>query len=152
MTDEQERAAFAALILHKYPARNDAFKAAIEVHPDNTPRALYLSQTVRDDPAFLAELEAARGDASDEDLLPTKAELARELWNKLKNTPMFPDDYVKVAKLYADIRGFIEKPSEASKGGNVFVSGVMEVTNHGTDDEWEAKLKVQQSKLQTDAS
>ncbi|WP_292414149.1 hypothetical protein [Methylophaga sp.] len=63
-----------------------------------------------------------------------------------------PEDYAKLGKLYADVRGFIEKPQTTiNNNNNVTNNRVMVVRENGSDEDWEAKLRKQQDNL-TNAS
>lgn len=57
------------------------------------------------------------------------------------------EDFVKMARLYAEVAGFIDKPQAAQQNLNIQINKVMEVYNHGTDDQWEAGIEEQQRKL-----
>lgn len=51
----------------------------------------------------------------EEYFLPTKADLARKVWNEAINERVTPQDRNRNARLYAEIMGFVEKPD--AKGG-----------------------------------
>ena len=105
MTEHDQKQLFAKLLLKL----REPFKAALELFPDDTGTALQVAHDWPKDPVVIA-IKNGVYDAVDEmDLLPTKAELARGIWDKMQGD-LYPDDYVKLGRLYADVRGFIEKP------------------------------------------
>ncbi len=148
MSEEELKAEYARLLLKI----TDPFKAALQLFPDNTSRALRVANEWPTDP----EVVAAQSELLEEDgelsFLPTKADLARNIWDRMQNERVSPDDYAKLGKLYADVRGFIEKPqTNVSVNNNVTNNRVMVVRENGTDEDWEAKLRKQQENL-TNAS
>lgn len=59
-----------------------------------------------------------------------------------------PDTYAKLAKVYAEVRGFIEKPQVAvTTNVQTITNKVMVVRESGSDAEWERKLAMQQASL-----
>lgn len=153
----EEKAAFAALLLR----HRDPFKAATILHPDNTNRALWIAAHFPKDAEFLAIMEKMQESIDPMDLLPGKAELAQSIWDRMtgklddgKKGYVSADDFGKLAKLYAEVRGFIEKPSTTiNNNNNVIVPKAIEVPTHGTDEEWErAALKQQEESLNVSRS
>lgn len=143
--EQKEKAAFAALLI-RMPT--EPFPAALQVIPNDTGRALKASFEWPHDEFVIAEMKRLKEQSADIDLLPNKAELCQKIWDKLNGTGyMTPEDFVKTAKLYAEVRGFIEKPSNAVTVQNNFVQKVIEVANHGSDDQWEAAAAKQQQEL-----
>ncbi len=148
MTDEQLKAEYAKLLLKI----TDPFKAALQLFPDNTSRALRVANEWPTDPEVVAAQAAFLDEDGELSFLPTKADLARNIWDRMQNERICPDDYAKLGKLYADVRGFIEKPqSNVNVNNNVTNNRVMVVRENGTDEDWAAKLRKQQEKL-TNAS
>lgn len=149
MTEEELKAEFAKLLL-KTP--NDPFKAALLLFPDNTSRALRVANEWPADP----EVMAAQAELLEEDgelaYLPTKADFARKIWDKMDEERLAPEDFAKLGKLYADVRGFIEKPqTNINTNVNNVTNRVMVVRESQSDADWEAKLRKQQEDL-TNAS
>lgn len=139
------KARFAALLL-KTP--EVPFIAAQGVF-NNTGQAIYAAYHWVRDPEVLAEqgrlLEhAGNGEL---DFVPTKADAARLAWNIAKNSP-FEEDRLKAIKLFSEILGYITKPEPVKVENNVTNNHrVMVVKDHGSDADWEQKLKQQQQKL-----
>lgn len=127
----------------------NASTAALQVIA-NPGLALLHSQTLPTDPLVLAEMARLRDDIGDEGLLPSKAEIAREVYDKAKACHN-PEDYERLMKLYCNIMGHIEKP-----GTNVTVNNqvtpVLVIRDHGTDEQWQEKAAEQQRKLTIDAA
>jgi hypothetical protein len=140
---------FAAMLL-KEPG--EPFKAALAAGLD-TGQALRASVEWINDSIVLEEQtrlieEQENGEL---DFLPTKAEAARLAWN-IANSATFVEDKLKALKLYADMRGFIPKVEAVKIDNSVTHNKVMIVKDQGTDEEWEAKARMQQRKLVEEAS
>lgn len=149
--EPEEKAAFAALLL----TERDPFKAALTLFPSNINRALRVATEWTHDPVVRAEQARIKESGGAMSLLPDKAALAADIWDKMQGPiqpngtrmPPSPDDYTKLAKLYADVRGFIEKSAPIINNNNVIVPKVIEVHNHGTDEDWEVAAERQQQEL-----
>lgn len=127
---------------------DDPFTAALKVFPDDTSRALRVAHEWPLDKEVRASLRARLADGEEEDFLPTKAELARKVWAKMNKDGLEPDEFAKMARLYGEIRGFIEKPTtNIHNNTQNNLAPVMVVRDVGSDDEWERKLATQQAKL-----
>lgn len=147
--EAEEKAAFAAMLLRE----SDPFKVALELYPDNTNRALRVANEWPKDPEVLEIQRKLMGDSDNLSFLPSKAELARDIWERMKGTPVngvniptTAEEYTKLAKLYAEVRGFIEKPQN-NQNVTVVVPKVIEMPTHGTDEDWEAAAAKQQREL-----
>ncbi len=154
MTDQRneskEKAAYAALLLKE----RDPFKAALQLFPDNTNRALWVANHWPIDAEVKAEQERLMGEDDGSSFLPSKAELARDIWQRMQGTtlangvtiPPTPEEYAKLAKLYADVRGFIEKP-QTNVNVTTNVQRVVEVPVFQSESEWENAAARQQREL-----
>lgn len=148
--ESKEKAAYASLLLKE----RDPFKAALSLFPNNTNRALWVANHWPNDPEVIEAKTALMQEGGDMGFLPDKAELARDIWNRMQGAvtadgrtiPPTADDYAKLAKLYADVRGFIEKPQN-NQNVTVVVPKAIEVPTHGTNDEWELAAAKQQQEL-----
>ena len=81
-------------------------------------------------------------------LLPDKASLALAVWNKMQSDGVDADDYAKLARLYADLHGYIEKQKEAPVVNNtIILPRAIEVPTYINDDEWAAEAERQQAEL-----
>ena len=150
VTETEEKAAYAALLL-KDP---DPFRSALALFPNNTNRALWVANHWPQDAEVVGLLAKIRENNDEMSFLPGKPDLARDIWDRMQGkrpdgsiVPPTTEDYAKLAKLYAEVRGFIEKPAAAVVNNNVVVPRAIEVPTHGTDEDWEAAAEKQQQEL-----
>lgn len=142
----EEKVKFARLLL----SEKDAFKAALLLYPDDTSHALWVADNWANDEEVLAYV--ATHDSID--ALPSKTQLARDIWERMQGIALSngkisrptADDYVKLAKLYADVRGFIEKP-QMNSNVTVVVPKAIEVPTYESDAAWEKAAAKQQQEL-----
>lgn len=144
MTEDQAKVRYAALLL-KHP--NDYFAAALELYPGDTSKALLIMRDWPTDPIVIDAKFAKLEDVGELAMLPDKAMLARKVWDLLDRTEMEPEEFVKVAKLYAEIRGYIEKPGLTVNNNTQVNNRVMVIKDLGTDAEWESTAAAQQRNL-----
>jgi hypothetical protein len=83
----------------------------------------------------------------EEHFLPTKADVAKQLYAIGIDAEIAVEDRVKALREYANIRGFIEKPASVNVNTGSVNNRVMVVKDHGSNDDWEAKAAKQQTKL-----
>ena len=134
--------AFAAALLR---SPDDPFGAALTIFGTDTRRALVASQEWVHDLYVLQKQAELLEKFGEDEFLPSKATLARNVFT-LATTTKDAKDRIAAYKLYADIRGMIEKQTAIA---NVTVNNnrVMVMRDHGTDDDWEEVAKKQQTKL-----
>jgi hypothetical protein len=145
MTDElEDKKKFAAELLRN---PQQPFVAALAVYPDNNNWALFVATHWPQDADVLKFQQEILKDHPETDFLPTEAELARAIWDKMnaKFTPI--EDFTKLGKLYAEIRGFIKKTDTNITVNANTDNRVMVVKDLGTDEEWENKASKQQQAL-----
>lgn len=147
-TDEKQ---LYALALLKTP--NDPYKAALDVVAGDCARALVMSREWPQDPEVIEYKTQALQDMGEDAFLPSKADVVRAIWQKAEEC-RDADTAFKGYKLVADIMGYVEKPGGTTINNNTLVDQrkVMVVTDHGTDEEWEAKLLKQQAALTHDGA
>lgn len=142
MSDTILKDAFAAALLR---SPDDPFAAALQVFGNDTRTAMFVAQEwVRD--LYVLQKQAELLEAFGEDeFLPSKATLARDLFALARSTKDTKDK-VAAYKLFAEVRGMIEKQTAIA---NVTVNNnrVMVVKDHGSDDDWERVARSQQAKL-----
>lgn len=150
MKNESELKEQFAKILLKNP--ENPFEAALKIFPEDVNTALQIATEWPADPLVINATNDILEDEDELSFLPNKAKLARHIWGKLDGEYICNEDYVKLAKLYAEVLGFIEKPQTNINANISAVSNrVMIVKESGSNDEWEQKLLQQQQKLQSES-
>lgn len=144
MTELEQKAAFAVQLL-KNP--NDPFRAALVVVPNDTRFALHIATYWVNDPEVLSFKDDLLKEDGEQAFLPDKAALLRAVWDRAHKPGVDDTDFARLAKLYAEVRGFVEKPGVNINTHTNIDNRVMVVTNMGTVDEWETKLINQQRNL-----
>ena len=139
-----------AIELLKDPSK--PFIAACAVFRDDTGTALKIAGRWPTDPDVLRFQAEAVDAVGDMHFLPTKAEAARLAFSMASDDKATRDDRLRALRLYADIRGFIEKQSPIINNNILTNNKVMVVKDHGSVDAWEDRLMQQQSKLIDDAN
>lgn len=143
VTDDKKRE-FALRLLE---ARGDAHAAALRCEPYDVPTRLYLLTECPGDPLVRAEMDRIVAEQGQAAFLPDKDELAAAIFERARKAKS-DDDAFKGFKLYADVRGYIEKPGTTIDNRTLVDNrSVVVVKDFGSDDEWEAKLKAQQTRL-----
>lgn len=129
---------------------DDAFRAALSLFPQ-VGKALQVANAWKNDDVVKQFRADALNSVDAALLLPSKEKQAFDIYAIATNTSIAPEDRLKAHRLYAEVRGFIEKP-QAGGNLNVLNQGVMLVRDHGSDDDWEAKATEQQRKLISNAT
>lgn len=150
VNEAEEKLAYASLLL----TERDPFKAALALFPNNTNRALWVAVNWSKDQEVKAE-QARLVDEESDSFVLSKRELLQDIEQRMKGTtypngnvvPTTADEYAKLAKLYADIRGFIDKPAAVNVNTSVIVPRAIEVPTHGTNEQWEIAAETQQREL-----
>lgn len=154
MSDNHLKTKFAVALLK----HGEAFKAGLDVFGADTQAALHAATHWIHDQFVLSEKERVLNDEEGGEmaLLPSKAELARKVWDMATNEEKKVDfrDRLEALKFYGTLRNFVERPKEAGSGDttNVVAQNVMIVRDHGSSDQWEAKLREQQRTLIANAA
>lgn len=150
MENELEEKKRFAIELLKSP--NEPYKAATAVFGADTGKALVASSRWPRDPDVVQFMDEALSDLGDMHFLPSKADLARVAW-ELANSPLtHVEDRLKAMRLYADVRGFIEKQGITVNNNVLTNNKVMVIKDHGDTAQWEQRLLEQQTKLIDDAA
>lgn len=150
--EDEEKQAFAMLSL-QFP--NEPFVAALKLFPTNTNRALWVATNWPKDhivKKHIAEILEEQGEFAG---LAGKADLARDIWQRMQGfvtesghvIQPKAEDYVKLAKLYAEVRGFIEKPATNQTIITGVAQKVIESPVHASDEDWEKAAAIQQQEL-----
>ena len=142
--------AFAGSLL-KYPT--DPIKAAIEVFgAANNYRVVKASQDWVHDPLVLTTQTELIKEFGEDTFLPSKLTLARRIFELGEKTTATVGERLAAFRLYADVRGFIEKQAVVdNRSITVNQNKVMVVRDYGTDEQWELQVKSQQAKLVSEA-
>ena len=134
---------------------DDPFKVACGLFGADRGKALEATTAWLRDPVVIEARDSHRATHGPATLTITKEELATKVIlfaeEKFENGNYRHEskDRLTAYKLYADIMGFIEKPSVAVNN-NIQQNSlhvVMKTTDYGTDDQWEQSLKQQQTGL-----
>lgn len=152
MTEQEEKAKFAELLLKP---NSEPFKVALELFPENTSKALWIANNWPHDTEVVeiqAKLKLELGEFAG---LYDKAELLRAIQRRMEGLqtesgriiPPSADDFAKLAKLYAEMMAFIEKP-QTGPAVQVIIPRAIEVPVYNSMEEWEADAQTQQRDLQ----
>jgi tRNA pseudouridine-54 N-methylase len=150
MSDDATQKEQYALALLDQPDR-DPFKAAMRVFPGDLARALVVSREWPQDVEVQARIGSMAPQEIDAKGVPTLNDLARETWKRVQKCI----DHETAFKGIKELRELLyPKERGTTVNNNTLVDNrsVMVVTDHGTDDEWETKLRTQQEKLIADAA
>lgn len=145
MTQEEEKA-FKKKYAETLIRTPDPFQAALELFPDNNTWAAWIARHWVKDPEIIAEKETLKKAGFGSENLADKQDLSRAIWDKMQG-PCFNDDFAKLAKLYAEVQGMIEKPLPPNVTANIIIPKVIEIPNYGSDQDWEAVTEKQQCEL-----
>jgi hypothetical protein len=126
--------------------RDDPAKAAFATTPD-VGLALQIARDWPKDGFVQTQMDKLLSSIDATNFLPTKESQARDIYAIAVDAKNPIEDRLKAHRLYAEVRGFIEKPSQSGGGINILTQGVMIVKDQGTDQEWAAKAKEQQRTL-----
>lgn len=150
MDELVEKRAFAELLLQM---PHEPFKAALQLYPENTNRALWIANTWPSDGLVQAEMARLRELHGPYVGLADKPKLLRAIWERMTSQRLpdgrmvscTADEFAKLAKLYAEVMGYIEKPTTTAV--NVTVPRAIEVPVHQTNESWEQAAARQQREL-----
>lgn len=150
--DERKRE-FARLIYVRPDTNVERLNAARQIYPlqSQVGFALQIANEWRFDPVVVAELD--RLGAGTEQQLPDEDKIARDIYNLANDPDKSTDDRLKAYKLYAEVRGFIQKPGTTINNNNIADNRrVMVMPMQVGLDQFEAIAEAQQTKLIVDAN
>ena len=128
--EAEQKTAFAVELL-KSPA--DPFRAALAVFASNTNRALWIANHWPQDGFVKEEMRRLKEEEGELSFLPSKADLARSLWERAHSERTSNDDFTKMTRLYAEIMDFVPKVSKVE--ANVKNSSVVQVIASPMDEQ-----------------
>lgn len=106
MEEREYKRQFAGYLLRK---PDDPYWAALQVYPDDTQLAAMIARTWPIDGEVLRlKKELVEANGADH-YLPQRDELARSLWARMHDKNVTPDEFAKLAKVYADVMGMVQK-------------------------------------------
>jgi hypothetical protein len=147
MDIEEQKQLFATLLL-KWP--DEPMRAAMQIAGEaDVARAAWIANKWPLDPVVMMMIDEARESGADLAALPTKADLARKVFAlaDTAGTMRAFSEAERLYKLYAEVRGFVEKPAAPSATVNIQHNRVMMVRDCGTDADWESRTASQQKAL-----
>ena len=142
LSDENKKRQYAQL----YEKLGDRFKAAFQLFPNDTKLAIQVANEWPQDQVVIDFQNEKLLTRDTTDNLPTKADLARKVWDRMNEPLTSDEDFVKMAKTYAEVMGYIEKPGTQVNVQNVS-NKVMIVREKESDDDWARGLAEQQANL-----
>lgn len=125
----------------------DPYKAAYKLFPNDNKTALRVAHEWPNDRTVVDYLNEKALSLPDDEGLPTKADLARSVWDRMSERGIEDADFVKLAKLYGEVRGFIEKPAASNVNVTNTSNPVMVLQHKGDDDQWADGLLEHQDNL-----
>lgn len=142
-TDDQKR----EFALRYLEYRRDASKAASRLFPYDIAARSAAVIDLPYDPLVNETIDELITKFGHEHFLPGKHELAAKIFD-VAESARETDDKVKALKLYADVMGYVEKPGTVVNNNlSQTVNKVMVLREHGSEEEWEARLVEQQRRL-----
>lgn len=118
VTDQELKDRFAVEWLRK----GDPWPAALAVIGNQDPgRASQVAAQWPFDPYVKAKRQELIDESGEEAFLPTRADLARKVWQEAENQRNAASDRTRNYRLYAEIMGLVEKEAKGAKGGVVAV-------------------------------
>jgi len=147
--EKEQKEKFAVLLL-KNP--NNAYDVACRLYPNDVSRSMFIFNHWQSDPYVEECQDKLLEEFGEEHFLPTKAELAREIWDRAK-AAYDDDSFTKLMRLYADVLGYIKKSDVNIDNRQMLVSPkimILPAIEQASEDVWENCLKEQQRSLTLD--
>lgn len=124
------------------------FECGRKIFPDHTGFACMAAVEWKNDPAVIEEMERLALETPVENLIATKQEAMKNAWNMANDSSINPKERVAYLRLFAEMAEYMpEKSSVKNVQKNEVINRVMVVKDHGSDEDWEAKVAEQQRKL-----
>lgn len=148
MDDAERKKRFAYQILLE---PDEPYKAGLAAYPEKDNYHNHMAMVVAQDWLNDVDIHLLKrqliAEHGEDFFLPTKQDLAREIWKTAKNGKT--SEKLAAQRLYAEVRGFIEKPVAAQINNTVSntTNKVMVVPARTSDADWEDAVAAQQAKL-----
>lgn len=139
---EERREAFAFAYLRN-PDNPSAAAREIEKHPG---RAYWIFQNWAFDETVLALMGKTVAELGPKATIPTKEEFASKLFRDA-NEIGDPEIRLDYMELFAKVMGYVEKPGTIVNNNVLTSNRVLLMPSSASSEEWEAKLKAQQTRL-----
>lgn len=144
-TDDVLKDAFANALLR---TPHDPFAAALQLFGNDTMKALQVSKAWVSDIYVLAKQAELLEQYGEDEFLPSKAMLARRVFELAEMPNKDAKDRLAAYRLYGELRGYISKDgTTVNVNATVNNNRVMVIKDHGDEGEWETKAQRQQTKL-----
>lgn len=145
---DERKKKFAELLLKE----GNPFQAALAVFPpEQLGDALQIAEQWAEDVEVKRYCEQIVKQVGDKAVLPAKETIVREVLALGRITDAEMRARLAAYRLIAEVCGYIEKPSPQVNVNQNNMYRVMQMPNHGTDEEWERKAVEQQQRLLEDA-
>ena len=103
--EAEEKLQYAEMLLHN---PTNPYEVAQSLYPNDLGTCMWIVNFWVKDPIVTEKQKELLAEYGEEYFLPSKVDTARDIWNRAKACHD-PDQYSKLMRLYADVRGFIEK-------------------------------------------
>lgn len=147
LSDENKKRQYAQL----FEKLGDRFKAAFQLFPNDTKLAIQVANEWPQDQIVVDFQNEKLLTRDTTDNLPTKADLARKVWDRMNEPLTSDEDFVKMAKTYAEVMGYIEKPGTQVTLNQQRIYNVLRVPAQKSVDDFEKMALSQQRQLAEDA-
>ena len=138
MTVEEQKTIFA---IELFPVPGEHLRAATSVlgqfvHPIQG--RMQLADLWRTDPFVLDTCKDLLERYGEEHFLSTKSDVARIIFKRATRPNIDAENFGKLMKLYAEVRGFIERPKNGdAPATNIGTMNVLVVKDKGTTEQWQ---------------
>lgn len=130
----------------------DAYLAAERMFPDDVGRCSQIAVKCPNDPIVVKEVSRLNSEEGDVSAIASKYDVCKLLWDMANDGEIDAKDRILAVEKYAAVSGIYDAKAPAINNNNVVTPTVMKVTDHGDNDEWEAKLAQQQEHLKERAN
>lgn len=130
--EAKEKLQFARLHL----TEPDPFKAALQLHPENTNRALLIASKWPKDPEFVRMMATLRNEALEEKGVTADEDFVESELKKIIRTEWDTELKLKALDSFMELKGLSKKPA-AQTNVAVMIPKAIEIPHFESQDEWE---------------